>query len=226
MTTKNPKQLIQSLDDFIANESNAESMTDEQAHEALRTNLIEITRNNSANAQGVLVTEDGYFLTCLHCVNEDISKLEVQLRDGSDYNIEKVCVIFRSYDLALAKADIPGECKAVKYKFFDSKQLDMGMSVNLVGRYCEQDYQKSGQITHLFNDIVMPDDYGNPCSYPDNFMVNFPVGQGDSGAIAASEDYRIMGIINAGDQANIGMSSKWKAALDLIDFYKEKVKKE
>ena len=223
MTAKNPPEVILALDYFIANSCIAESMTDAETKNALESSLVETIANDKTWTNGIKVTENGYFLTVFHTFTGPDSNLELRMSDGSSYPIKEVCAFNRSCDLALAKADVPGECKAVKYKFLASELLDINMPVSLLARDNGNDYQKSGQITHLANDIVMPDYSGNPCCYPDNFIVDIPVVAGDSGGIAASQDYRIMGLMNAGDQVTMGMAARWNHALELIDFYKKSI---
>ena len=81
------KRLVTTLDDFLTNAKN-NSLTSEQAKKNLREGIIELIKNEQHSSNGLLITDDGYFLTARHCVEGSLP-LQIVLYDGMKCRVEK-----------------------------------------------------------------------------------------------------------------------------------------
>ncbi|MDP3698499.1 MAG: hypothetical protein Q8R47_02845 [Nanoarchaeota archaeon] len=184
------KQLVKTLDDFLAN-AKSNSLTDEQAKRNLEEGVVELVNyDGQHSSNGLLITDDGYFLTAGHCLKE--SPLRYVLHDGRKCKIEKVCAYGKrstlmNLDIALAKAKIPGARKARQYRFYQ-ESIKPASPVDL---YCRWD-------THLLlrSGKILADSLGLYFSNPPDDIVfsdNKTI-PGDSGGVLATVDFEILSL--------------------------------
>ena len=83
------KQLVATLDDFLTNAKN-NSLTANEARKNLEEGVIELVKYGKHSSNGLLITDDGYFLTARHCVEGSLSQ-QIVLYDGMKCKVEKIC---------------------------------------------------------------------------------------------------------------------------------------
>ena len=174
----------------------------------------------------VYFTDDGYFLTALHCVQDDgrhpLDQARVRLYDGTMYPIEKVCARLKSEDLALVKARIPNACRPRQYRFYNTNVLDNDPVV-LLSCWDGELVVKDGSITHADHIITVTIRDQPDVVYHNHFMTNHASIRGDSGGTITTPDGRVAGLVSGGGNYIFTSSVKIIRALDLIDGYKRHV---
>lgn len=236
---KDYKAAIKSLDEFIQQIYWGEDIAPEESKKNIKEGLIKIlvySQNthgisSSYNSNGLLITEDGYFLTAKHCINHKLSDL-MMIEDGKGrtYGIEKICAVSKKEeDIALGKIKIEKKSKPIKYRLYNTNQLKLGLPVAIL--YYNNDGKletKYGLIKQIWNDSKVDLLNGRFTSFPDQFVIdlNKPAEPGHSGGVIISPDGRLVGILSTADvsgETNIAGGVKFFKALELIDFYKRKL---
>lgn len=239
------KRLVATLDDFLEN-AKSNSLTDEQAQKNLEEGVVELVKNGQHSSNGLLITDDGYFLTARHCVEHSLPQY-VRLYDGSVYPFENVCSQREGtyLDLALAKVKILGECKSRKYKICDKGNLKPGSSLRSLSRWNGELIHRDGSmegkvIRTLIRDATyssISKDYASSV-YANSILSSVPTIKGDSGGILITPDAGIIGILCRIYSTEIYLTDAWQKnqcsfqyseaitiseALELIDSYKHKL---
>jgi len=211
------------LTDFIQNIYLADGLPDNQARDNLESSVIEIVYQNGYHSScGLLITTDGYLITCYHCVSAG-DKQSIVLADGTKYPIVKICAYSKPFDLALVKAEIPVLCEPKQYRFYVDKKIDKAMilgsrptvtltrwnkKLNIVGGI------SSGRIIPKVNV-----EGGSVCNNQIYFKANLK--KGDSGGTVISAiDRKVYGIhSNLSKEGGDSMCTQWCHALELIVRY-------
>lgn len=187
------KQVIATLDDFLTNAQNSD-LSYAQAQKNLEEGVIELVKYGKHYSNGLLITDDGYFLTARHCFEHSLPQ-QVRLYDGSKYPFEKVCYQDSFFDIAVAKAAIPGYPRSRKYRIYRSEEpiiLDSPIiaisrrNAELIGRFgvaIGQGFLLDDDIPHI---IEFGREYGGSL-----------IRAGDSGGVLITPDAKILGIISA-----------------------------
>lgn len=219
------KTTASALEQFVQ-QNWLEDITPEQARRNIEEGLVEIIWLDGQHAaNGILVTKDGYFLTALHCVTHELSSKRVRGWDGSVYGIQEVCVYDDQEDIALVKANIPGNEEPLRYLFYNTDKLER-MPVALLTRWDGILQTAYGFIERSWNPMVTKDrerEIQRKNHYHVSLMLERP---GDSGGILVSQDARLVGIHCAGDQAANSAGAKLLPALELVDSYKRRLQQE
>jgi hypothetical protein len=215
-------QLVSALKKFIQNVYYGEGLSDNQARTNLEEGLVEMVYGNGSHASnGLLLTDDGYFLTSRHCVDrEDFSKegieletLKIKLHGGRKYPIKSVCVrSTRDLDIAIAKADIPGDCNPKTYRFCNKKYAD-NSPVALFTRWQGEKNKKYGVVKKM-----------NSKAYLGLSLMTCR--QGDSGGIIVNSESRVMGVLSGMWQGEAFYNARSIAlfkVLELVDFYRRRI---
>lgn len=213
----------ESLYDFVQNLYWGDNLTVEESNKNLENGLIEIRRTGFHSCNGILLTDDGYFLTAKHCVDHAQTFCYVRTSDGRSYELEKVCATELVLDLALAKADIPGRPRARTYRLSNTGVLQEGTPVALLTR-------RSGEINSHYGFVSKTQFSGKQRSrrkrvdYPivDNFCIAAPSRPGDSGGIVVSNDGRLVGIISSSDTCTTN-ATKIIDGLELVSSYRNRL---
>jgi len=225
---KKQKETIFLLDEFIKNIYFGEDLTQKESMRNLEEGLVEIIYNNGNHASnGLLITENGYFLTAKHCIKNNSGSLKIRLYNGNVYSIKKAYFYGRiEEDISIAKADIQTSCNVKKYKIFNTNNIlsDFNkISVALLTRRNNKINTSYGFINKWECKKVKLLDG----SYLVNqFSLNILSKQGDSGGIFISPDGRLVGILAAGDSSNFATGVKILNVLELVYYYKNKIQKE
>jgi S1-C subfamily serine protease len=218
-TEERKKKLVSALDEFVQQFRTIGIEQLREGVENLEQGLIEITHCGQHSSNGLLVTEDGYFLTAKHCLDHGLSGLKIRTHKGSTYKIERVCAVGTRTDVALAKATVPAETEPKRYRFYDETQVDKMPIAAMVRRYghIETNY---GYINGNCASLLADFGDGKLVPIPDHFELALMARSGDSGGIVVSPDLRLVGILSAGATKRytatcIGIGR----ALELVNFY-------
>jgi len=226
MMTENEKA-ARALEGFIQLLYWGDDITSKESEKNLEDSLIELLHNCAHSSNGLLLTDDGYFLTAKHCINPTDPSPYVKLPTSRIYNFEKICCRGKSGDILLAKADVYGECKPRRYKLGIPRKVN-NLSVKWMTR-------REGRVYTGFG-IIRRETKHETAMASDNTVVqlknywkielseNMP---GDSGGILLSHDNRLLGFLCAVElsQKEATYAIKLFKALELVSVYCNHLKK-
>jgi S1-C subfamily serine protease len=219
--------LIQALDDFIRNIYVADGLRTQDAQRSVAESLVELTYYGQHSSNGLLITDDGYFFTALHCIENDghhpLDQARVRLYDGTIYPVEKVCARLKSEDLAIVKAAIPTPCRARQYRFYNTNVLDND-AVVLLSRWNGTLVAKDGSITHANYVITVRNTNHPDIVYYNHFLTDHASIHGDSGGTITTPDGRVAGLVSGGNYM-ITSGVKLIRLLDLLHGYKRHIQR-
>lgn len=219
---KKKVELISALDGFIQQIYWGGNITAEQSQKSLEESLIELTKYKRHSSNGVLITDNGYFLTAQHCVEGDYLKdLEVRI-DNTFYPVKKVCAISNKSDIALAKIDLPGQCKPKQYKLYDSTEIEKEYVI-MMSKWNTKLVKKYGGIKQEEAIICIKklDDSNSIIKWTNHFTTDCYSVPGDSGGIIVNPNGKLLGITSTGgDVKNLTSAINIIKALELVHFYK------
>jgi hypothetical protein len=210
------------LEKFVQQIYWAEDMTSEQSKRNIHEGLVELICHGHHSSNGLLITNNGYFITAGHCLDLRSPEVRVRLSDGRDYNIERICFLRNSEDFALAKANIPGEAEPRHYKFFSRFNFEKTLPAAMLSKWDGQIQSKYGFLrpfhgygpTRPLNSKTLTD-------YRHHYISSLPSIPGDSGGIVVNDEGRIMGIHSAGcREISQSLCLKFIRALELIEHYR------
>lgn len=186
-------------------------LTNEKALKNIEEGLVEIIYPcGSHKANGLLITEDGYLLSCQHCLGDGINNSKIKTSDGKIYTLEKICIEDEANDLVLAKADINNKPFSKQYRFHNTNIIEK-IPIQLITRWDGNFIQKYGLIIRNWN----PYEDINGRNYRENICTNGISIKGDSGGVIVSPSYEIVGFQQGGNK-EISSVVKLDKALDLI----------
>ncbi len=222
------RALVETLDAFIQNIYHADGLCREDAQRNVAESLVELTYFGQHSSNGLLITNDGYFLTAWHCVQNDgrypLNQARVRLYDGTMYPVERICASSKSEELAIVKAAIPNTCTPRQYRFYNTNLLDND-AVVLLSRWNGNLVVKDGSITHANYKVVVTlqdHDCRVQGEYYNHFLTNHAAIPGDSGGTITTPDGRVAGLVSGG-RALRSFNVKMIRMLDLIDKYKRHI---
>ena len=234
----NRKNDAKTLENFIQNIYFANELSTKESIKNLEESLIELVQYKKYHSSnGLLVTENGYFITNFHCVKghkKDNIKVNYQ---GKNYNI-KICEPNLEEDLVLAKINLKGEQNPKRYKFFDTNSLKnyylWDFPINLKTKHDGKIKEKYGHLK--FNFCLDKTNKGEQ-KYANQIHTLIDTEKGDSGGIIIDKEGRLialhsgareidenileLGLVKGKTLAN---QSKIFSALDLIQRYAHKLK--
>jgi S1-C subfamily serine protease len=222
-------ELASSLDEFINSFYWGKDMNPTEAKRNVEHGVVEIISHCCHSSNGLLITEDGYFITAKHCLS-DVHQPQIRLYDGLVCDVEKICVLSKKRDVAIAKANKPGECKPVRYKFFDKSRYEEVPVVTLTMREGRL-IKKTGIVQNLQDQpSIRIDD--TSLAREDHFVISFSENiPGDSGGIVIGPYSEIIGIaisgqISSGKPVPAGYSSAVKLVkvLESVHIYSSTIK--
>lgn len=116
-----------------------------QYYYGIKTPLFERKEGRFHRSNGLLLTGNGYFVTCYHCVEETENILVLNSR-GETHPIEGVFVQSKSLDVAIVKAKINGPKEHINYKY--AKSFTIGQYSTLLTRKDSLLEIKAANIRH------------------------------------------------------------------------------
>lgn len=149
----------------------------------IRTTLFERKEERFHNANGLLLTKNGYFLTCYHCVT-DLGDMRILDSQGRTYSIEGVCVQSKGLDVAIVKARVIGPREHINYKYAGA--VVIGQYATLLARRNSRLEIKGANIRH-----GLMGNTENQYMFLNCDKVTAP---GDSGGILTNTDGEIMSL--------------------------------
>ncbi|MBI5072785.1 trypsin-like peptidase domain-containing protein [Candidatus Woesearchaeota archaeon] len=219
------RALVQALDTFIQNIYFADGLTPAESQKNIAESLVEIRYYRQHSSNGILVTDDGYFLTALHCVQNSerhpLEQARIQVYNGNSYPIEKICASAKKEDLALVKAVIPKECKPRNYRFYNTNVL-CNDRATLLARRDGKLSVRDGSITRAKYKTEFRIENEPEKVYTNHFFTDFAAIPGDSGGVILSIDGRVAGLVCGGNY-QITSGVKIIQGLKLIEAYKRRI---
>jgi S1-C subfamily serine protease len=207
-------QTISSLDDFIR-QFETPVVGINESIKNLEEGLIEIVQYGSHSYNGLLITNDGYFLTIKHGI-KNRSGQKIRLPNGKKYPIQKVCIYTDDDDIALVKAAIPNKSSSREYLFYDTNNLESGMAVALLTRRKGKIERTYGFIGRRYSFVHTESGY-----YPEHFSMLLESKPGDSGGLIVSPDGKLIGFDTSAAFPARSSAVKYNRALELIKYYKK-----
>ncbi|MEK6899728.1 MAG: hypothetical protein AABX05_01255, partial [Nanoarchaeota archaeon] len=121
------KDLVVALDKFTQNCRQQHPLPPNIAKQNLEQGLVELVYDNGQHAaNGLLISNEGHFLTARHCVERDNLPRYLRLHDGKICSIEKVLVKGKgNLDIALAEANIITDFNPNYVSYMCSREKDI-----------------------------------------------------------------------------------------------------
>lgn len=194
----------------------------EESIRNLEKSLVEIVyAGRSHRGNGLLMTDNGYFLTADHCLGYN----PIYIRDfkGNFYPIKEVLKNDSIKDIAIAMAEIKESPIPKRYNILNAENLK---------KYCDRRYElclktfRKGKIENSFGflknskiDIqTLQEDF-----FLDQFSTSIIVKEGDSGGAVVSNRGELVGFLSNGfldytqsDNFEISSCSKASSALKIL----------
>jgi hypothetical protein len=211
---KDVSKTISSLDDFIR-QFDSPKIGSGESIQNLEEGLIEIVQCGQHRYNGLLISDDGYFLTVKHGI-KNRSRQKICLHNGKEYPIQKVCTYTDDDDIALVKAAIPHKACSREYLFYDTQNLESGIAIVLITRWNSKIERSYGFLTRRYSSVPTESGY-----YPDHFSMILESKPGDSGGLIVSSDGKLIGFESSGGNLARSSAVKYNRALDLIKYYKK-----
>ncbi len=221
----------QILNNFVLNLYHGEELLERDAHRNLRNGLIEImARNGNHSSNGLLISENGYFVTAKHCLSD--GERNIRLSDGTIKELDRKVASTLNDDVVLAKLNLEGEAKPLTYKFYNSNGISSARYDNLlkypialISRWEGEIVSRGGFIREKSVNIRVKNGSSKE-NFNDHFTINLPSIPGDSGGVIVSIDGRLIGVASTGGSPDFLASGvKLNRILNLIDYYKRRLEK-
>lgn len=187
-------QHAEALRGFIHNIHAGEDLSVADSLRAIERGMVEIMDwKGRKRSQGLLITDNGYFLTAEHCIPGWFSRPRIRLADGSWYPITRICSEDEQHDIMLAKADLPGKLEPCDYRFYQQPPQE-DMIAYLLTRRRGKLERVSGNLIWTTSTYTTPVRDGSPINGATSFRFDIRGIPGDSGAPVVNLDGRLLGI--------------------------------
>ena len=204
------KEILLALSQTLSSNNGDDSLSDEASLDNIERATIQVfcasdDLESTYVGTGLLLTEDGIFITAYHNVEPYLRRREITLLllnlflgpgieieyNGSSYNVSEVFCSYTSKDLALCDANIPKmPCKAIKFKTLPARISYINQSVNVISVKKGKTYRQVGKITSKQRVVKFSDGKQIIEGYNTN-AYSFP---GFSGAPVATLDGKLLGL--------------------------------
>lgn len=216
-SSSNIKADKEALKEFVNNFHWGDGLTDSQAKSNLENGIVEITDFEGTTCNGLLITENGYFITSYHCVADLEYELYIVTSNGKKYPIQKVCAYSKKDDVALVKANMPGSAKAMVYRFAKKYNIAKKFAIVMLSRNKTKLRLKGGYVHNP--KLVQVERNGDAHLVENQIWIEVDSVPGDSGSIYSTMDHRIYGVHASGltDDKKWGMCTFWFQVIKLIN---------
>lgn len=225
MNSERAKEVVTALTDFVNNQESCRDMSAKESRKNIEDGLVNIVLKRDLGfkikeheSHGLLITNDGYFLTANHCLDHDFDYGSIKTNSGK-FEIGMIKEMSPKYDLVLAKAHLRGECSAKKYKISDLKPSLDKRGISLIN--------ENGIIREhigLRRSFSEPSKLKNKKRFLDQMDFFLPTWEfGHSGAPFIDYRGNLMGISSAA-YANTESIAKISHAMEMITSYIDKLK--
>lgn len=218
------------LEGFVQQLYWGETLSIDRSKKNLEEGVIEITERGQHIGNGLLITDNGYFLTNKHCLSGNYRKRRIQCLDGSAHGIEKVCIaegrtVQKGADVVLAKAYVPGKLCPRPYRIYNARVEGdgAGTPIALLTRRDGQLVKKYG-LAQGTADALIWNSSGKLSPQRDLAWSDLSSIPGDSGGALVTHDGRLYGLLMAGNSRS-GAGVKVEDALRLVVKYVEYLKR-
>lgn len=206
---------LKGLEEFVDNARCKKSLTVTEAYNNIRDGLVDILLEKEylnptdgliyvkgKQSKGLLITNNGYILTCEHCIEGDGWNTILKTLDGI-YGLEKICFSDQKHDVALIKAEIKGyDCskeyiinkdfddETLKTRFYElikNRDEPIGQSIKKYEDHYVLKNQRQIKRDNGVIDVVMDQILFLGQAYP-----------GDSGSPIISTNGELIGIVTTG----------------------------
>jgi hypothetical protein len=192
------KKNIRALENFIQNIYSAESLSSEESEKNLEDSLFEIFYYNGQHkANGLFITENGYFLTANHAAEDTC--LDYVLYNKRIYPIKFIHKRDKKKDISLGKVDLPKKPKNLIYKIENTnlllKEYPFGYPSTII-------YKKDGKINKIQTKIWttgMGTKLKNSEKYESRIITDTFTEDGTSGGIILNWSGKLIGILSSGN---------------------------
>ncbi len=225
---KRLNDLISRLDSFSKQVSLKDSISSYSSIQNLADCVLEVRINENGNcyaSNGLLITNDGYFLTALHCLGSNPEPQGVVRDNHKEYNIEKICAVSKNSDLALAKAKMNNNME-INYKIYDFSNSHEDF--NLIKIITRKDFLVHS--SYGFVDFSFFLQYANKSEmYQNHFsFTGYDVAiKGNSGGLIVNNQGELIGLASTCSKngSYAGNAVKISRALSLVDTFKKTLEK-
>lgn len=215
---------LSALEGFLYQAESMDGISPEESWKIISRGLVEITYNNREHAaNGILITENGYFLTSRHCV-ETPDNMKIS-HGGRRYRIKKICAYSPGGDIALAKIDLDGDFRPLGY--MTATETNPKLPAVMVVMRKGKPVEKYGWIAN---------NGGMICEGSENYIsLNLNSRPGDSGSPLLDTERRLIGIHSGSDirlltsenayvRTGVSYATRIEKGLGLIRFYAGRLK--
>ena len=216
MSADQPSGSPQSLSGFLNNFGCFQRSTAEFSEAYIANAIIEILYAGGSHlGSGLLLTQDGYFLTSAHCVYFSSGILKTRLADGRIFSGFQICALDPLRDIALCKLFLPEGSAYHCFKFYfacPETGGDNPRSIIYLGRRDGGLTRKNGVLWHRLVDprygLQIPEYFvrenkiscryrTQPCQHYDHYPLTLDAEAGDSGGIIVTTKGALVGILNS-----------------------------
>lgn len=220
--TQRKKIELQGLRDFVDNIYWNDNLAPDKSIFSVEQGVVELLYKNSYqhSSNGLLLTEDGYVITCYHCINKEIENMFAGMHGNKLYEIERICSISKKRDLALIKINKKGKSKALNYRFLNNGNFSAGSVKHIVLLT-----RKNGNINriggttngYMFEKVFY---YKEGKNTHEQILANMKAISGDSGGVIVSVEGEVFGIhVGSAVDSYQAYFAAWHNALDVISKY-------
>ncbi|MBN2142141.1 trypsin-like peptidase domain-containing protein [Candidatus Woesearchaeota archaeon] len=191
---------IVALEEFLSYAKNPLSRSSTASRHSIKKNVLELTRWGSHHGNGLLITTNGYFLTCVHCVDPMPSWLRAVDYKGGKHKIVKICSLVMEDDLALAKIDLEGLAFGCRYRVQESETQSLGKSIEMYARWNKDLKLREGILKSPSSPRpVFATGSSNMIHYYfDHASARLEVIGGDSGGAVLNRQGELLGLVCSG----------------------------
>ncbi|MBW3022695.1 serine protease [Candidatus Woesearchaeota archaeon] len=185
--------------------------------------LISVIEENFIDLDGcggLLITNNGYFATASHCVEDLVedTRDSVIKRGSEEYKIEKIIALDKVHDIALGKAEITQDFVMPNNIVIAKPKIGMGIEVYAEG----MGYREIGKIV----DISANGTFESGQKFRDSFITNNYVKLGFSGSPIFATNGKLVGFVSVaygvGDDMYILGGCKATYLIGMINNFIEK----
>jgi hypothetical protein len=210
---------VMALDDVLNQIYWGRDRTPKEAHEAIDSGTVLITGKTShgmiCQSNGLLLTKNGYVVSTLHGI-QDAKDVHI-IAQEEKYSVRRVCSRNKELDIALVKASMSGDARALPYRFEEPWTVDPGTPVRILAN--KEGVQKRYGFFTAERAAIKP---GAPSS-PELFTINLESEKGFSGGVCTLKDGSILGLLlgQGGSESRIiRIGAKIGAGLHLVAMYR------
>ena len=213
-STNSNKKRIRVLDEFVR--SNWNGVSQKESEENLKNSLIEIVYSGGQHCgNGLLISENGYFITANHCL-ESMTRKRIVTSDGTYYKKFAVCKHDVFNDVALAEIFTSKKFIPKKYNLGDTTKVE-NSAMALLTRWNGKISKKYGLLRRNYSIVKEGVDING--LHLNGISIN-----GNSGGIVLNPQHELVGMVYGKTNANETTITKTQTILNLIYSYINELK--